>query len=171
MVRDIEEIEDILDEIRKKVILSNRLDELDTLLEQWGFTEFVQDKTEDRYRSGKIVVIGGSDVEERILIGICKALNIGKDRLEFCLDYNKAQKYDYRKLRHNPSYSVVLFGSVPHSATGKSDARSVIAEIERQSGYPPVRRLIAGNELKITKSNFKSAINELLDNGIINADY
>lgn len=171
MVRSVEEIEDILDEIRKKVIISNRLDELDKLLEQWGFTDFIQDEPEERYKSGKIVVIGGSDVEERILVGICKAFNIGKDRLEFCLDYNKAQKYDYRKLRHNPSYSVVLFGSVPHSATGKSDAGSVIAEIEKQSGYPPVKRLMAGNELKITKSNFKIAIKELLDDKIINADY
>lgn len=171
MVRGIEEIEEILDEIRKRVTLANRTDELDSLLMDWGLTEYISKEECDRYKSGKIVVIGGSDVDERILSGICKNYCIGKDRLEFCLDYNKAQTYNYKKLRYNQSYSVILFGAVPHSTTGKGDSRSVVAELESQTGYPPIKRLTAGGDLKITKSNFKNAIKELLDSNIISADY
>lgn len=171
MVRGVDEIEEILDEIQKRVTFANRTDELDALLKAWGLTEFLPSEEEDRYKSGKIVVIGGSDVDERILFGICKNYGIGKDRLEFCLDYDRAQTYNYRKLRYNQAYSVVIFGAVPHSATGKCDSGSVVAELESQSGYPPVKRLVAGSELKITKSNFKNAIKELLDSNIINSDY
>lgn len=171
MVRGVEEIEEILDEIQKRVTFANRTDELDSLLKDWGLTEFIS-KEDDRYKSGKIVVIAGSEVKERILVAICKEFNIGKDRLEFCLDYDKAQTYNYWKLRNNPSYSVILFGAVPHSATGKGVSGSVVAELESQSGYPPIKRLTTGGgELKITKSNFKCAIKELLDSNIINADY
>ncbi len=170
MVRGIEEIEEILDELRKKIIFANRMEELDDLLKTWGLAEFVRQE-ENRYKSGKIVVISGSEIKEQILVAICKDFNIGKDRLEFCLDYDRAQKYDYWKLRHNPSYSVVLFGAVPHSTTGKGDSGSVIAELEKQNGYPPIVRLTTGNELKMTKTNFKNAIRQLLDSGVINADY
>ena len=171
MVRGMEEIEEILDEIQKRVTFANRTDELDSLLKDWGLTEFISNEEDDRYKSGKIVVIGGSDVDERILSGICKNYGIGKERLEFCLDYDKAQTYNYKKLRYNQAYSVVLFGAVPHSATGKGDSGSVVAELESQSGYPPIKRLMAGSELKITKSNFKNMIKELIDSNIINADY
>ena len=172
MVRGNEEIEEILDEIQKRVTFANRTDELDSLLKGWGLTEFISNEEDDRYKSGKIVVIGASDVGEHILSGICKSYGIGKDRLEFCLDYDKAQTYNYRKLRYNQAYSVVIFGAVPHSATGKGDSGSVVAELESQSGYPPVKRLTTGGgELKITKSNFKCAIKELLDSNIINKDY
>lgn len=169
--RGLEEIEEILDEIQKRVTLANQTDKLDALLKAWGLTEFLQSEEDDRYKSGKIVVIGGANVDERILSGICKNYGIGKDRLEFCLDYDKAQTYNYKKLRYNSAYSVVLFGAVPHSATGKGDSGSVVAELESQSGYPPIKRLMAGNELKITKSNFKNMIKELIDSNIINADY
>lgn len=171
MVRGMEEIEEILDVIRYRVTLANRTEKLDSLLKDWGLTEFIPNEEDDRYKSGKIVVIGGSDVDERILSGICKNYGIGKERLEFCLDYDKAQTYNYKKLRYNSAYSVVLFGAVPHSATGKGDSGSVIAELESQSGYPPIKRLMAGSELKITKSNFKNIIKELIDSNIINADY
>ncbi len=171
MVRGMEEIEEILDEIQKRVTFANRTDELDSLLKDWGLTEFISNEEDDRYKSGKIVVIAGSEVEERILVAICKNCGIGKERLEFCLDYDKAQTYNYKKLRYNSAYSVVLFGAVPHSATGKGDSGSVVAELESQSGYPPIKRLMAGSELKITKSNFKNAIKELLDSNIINSDY
>lgn len=171
MARGIDEIEEILDEIHKRVCLANRLEELDELLIQWGLTEFVQPKnTIERFTAGKIVVIGATEVKESVLLAICKDAGISKSRVELCLDYDKAQKFDYKKLRYNPMYSVVLFGAVPHSTVGKGDAGSIIAQLESQSGYPPVKRLTAGDELKITKSNFKMAIMELLNNKTITTD-
>ena len=171
MARGIDELEEILDEIHKRVFLANRLDELDDLLTRWGLDEFVHPHNEvERFSAGKIVVIGASEIKEPVLLGICKEAGISKSRVELCLDYYKAQKYDYKKLRYNSMYSAVIFGAVPHSAVGKGDAGSVIAQLESQSGYPPVIRLVAGEELKITKTNFKKAIYELLDQKIITTD-
>ena len=173
MVRSIEELEDILDEIQKKVSLANRNDELDELLKKWGLFEFVDSyDTSEHYKSGKIVVIGNTDVKEAILTSICKDCGIDKERLEFCLDYSRVQKYNYKKMQYNSAYSVVLFGPIPHSVKGKSDTdSSIISEMETEKGYPPVVRLLAGNELKITKTNFKRAIYDLLNNKTIAADY
>lgn len=171
MTRGIDELEEILDEIHKRVFLANRLDELDELLVRWDFGEYIQPKeSSERFATGKIVVIGASEVKESVLLAICKDAGISKSRVETCLDYDKAQKFDYKKMRYNSMYSVVLFGAVPHSAVEKGDAGSIVAQLESQVGYPPVKRLIAGEELKITKSNFKTAIKELLDEKIIMPD-
>ena len=172
MVRGIDEIQEILEEVQKKIFLANRSGDLDALLLKWELTDFIiQNNKNESYKSGKIVVIGGTEIKESVLISICKEFGIGKDRLEFCLDYDQAQKYNYRKLQYNSDYSVVLFGPVPHSARYRGDSESIIAELESQSGYPQVFRLMAGEELKITKSNFKSAIQNLLQNNIICQDY
>ncbi len=168
MVRSLEELDDIFDEIRKKIILANRMDELDSLLIKWGITEEEPVET-DRFKYGKIAVIGGSEVSESVLVGIGKTLGISKSRFEFC-DYEGSQKFNYRKMLDNLEYSAVLFGAVPHSAKDKGDSSSIIVEIETRAGYPPVKRLISGNELKITKSNFRNALQEFLAMDTIRAD-
>ena len=172
MSRSIDEIEEIIDKIREKVFLANRIGELDNLLLSLGLTDFVEPSPiDEHYKCGKIVVIGNSDIKESILLGICKECGIGKERLEFCLDYNLAQKFNYRKMQYNSAYSVVMFGPVPHSTIDKKKSESIIAELESQKGYPPVVRLNTGNELKITKTNFKKAICTLLNDGVISSDY
>lgn len=168
MVRDIEELDDILEEIRKKVFYANRMDELDNLLVRWGITEDAPVEV-NRFKYGKLAVIGGSDVNKSVLVGIGKSLGISKDRFEFC-DYEGAQKFNYRKLLDNLEYSAVLFGAVPHSAKDKGNSSSIIVEIETRTGYPPVKRLISGSELKITKNNFRNALQGLLEQDIIRAD-
>lgn len=168
MVRNLEELDDIFEEIRKKVILANRMDELDILLVKWGITEDVSIEV-DRFKNGKIAVIGGSEVSEAVLVGIGKSLGISKNRFEFC-NFEGAQKFNYRKMLDNLEYSAVLFGAVPHSAKDKGDSSSIIVEIETKAGYPPVKRLISGNELKITKSNFRNALQKLLENDTVRAD-
>ena len=45
----------------------------------------------------------------------------------------------------------------------KGDSRSIIAEIEKMDGYPRVERLVSGEELKITKTNFKEKLKQLID--------
>ncbi len=168
MVRSIEELDDILEDIRKKVILANRMDELDDLLNKWGIVE-TEPVAIDRFRYGKIAVIGGSEVEETVLLGIAKSFGFSKSRFEFC-NFELAQKFNYRKMLENAEYSAVLFGPVPHSAKYKGDSSSIIVEVETRPGYPPVKRLVSGNELKITKNNFKHALQELIQKDIVRAD-
>lgn len=174
MVRTVEELEEIIEAITKKVFVANRMDELDTLLEKLGLSEYIESTSpmiDEHTKLGKIVVIGESAIKEEVLFGVCKSLGIRKERLELCLEYVHTQKFNYRKMQYASNYSLVLFGPVPHSAKGKGDSESIIVEIEKQNGYPPVIRLEAGNELKITKNNFKKALCEALTRGIICKDY
>ena len=92
---------------------------------------------------------------------------IDKKRFEFCLDYEDAQKYDFRKMQYAPQYRVVLFGPTPHSGHGKGDSGSIIAEIEKSEAYPRVERLVSGQDLKITKTNFRDMLQKLIDEDYI----
>ena len=158
-----EELENIIDEVTQKILFANRMGELEELLESWGFGELIPGASAyETYRDGKIVVIGGSEVKERDLLGIINDLGLDKNRFEFCLDYDKAKTYQYSKLRYTPSYRLVIFGAVPHSSTGKLDSSSVIAEMQNQEGYPRVEVLSANNAVKITKSNFRELLQGLI---------
>ena len=66
-------------------------------------------------------------------------------------------------MQYAPQYRVVLFGPTPHSGHGKGDSGSIISEIEKGEAYPRVERLTSGQELKITKSNFREKLKQLMD--------
>ena len=168
MLLDIEELEEVIDTVRCKIVEANRMGYLEDLLHKLELDYLIGIRPKyEPYKSGKILVIGEAEVKEKVLLGVAKELGIDKDRFEFCLDYNKAQKYEYSKLSYNPSYRVVMFGPVPHSSTGKLNSGSVISEMESKEGYPRVVRLTDGNTLKITKSGYKRALSELLKENYI----
>ena len=165
---EIEELEELIEviqeEIRKKVYIANRTNTLDEFLSQIGLNQYIQNSNSrlESYRSGKIVVIGAPTVKEKNLIGIAKKLGIDKNRFEFCLDYEKSQKYPYEKLKGD-NYRVVLVGAIPHSTNGKGDSSSIITELENNNDYPRIIRLLSNDgELKITKTNFEDALKQLL---------
>lgn len=83
------------------------------------------------------------------------------------MDYNDTKTYNYKKLQYAPNYRVILFGPVPHSTTGKNDSSSVIAETRNKEGYPRIEILNGSNELKITKSCFKKALEGLIGENYI----
>ena len=160
---DWKELEEVIDKITGKVTLANRSGNLDDLLIAWGFEGLAYGPAPyETDKDGKIVVIGASEVKENVLSGIVKTLGLEKDRFEFCLDYDKAKTYQYNKLRYNPDYRLVLFGPVPHSSTGKNDSSSVIAEMQNHEGYPRVEALSGNNAVKITKSNFRKTLSQLV---------
>ena len=95
----------------------------------------------------------------RSIYGIFKSYGLSKDRVELVLDYNEAEKYQYKKMHYNPNYRLVLFGPVPHSTKGNSGSSSILSEMENEEGYPKVVRLTnSHNKLKITKTNLKKAL-------------
>lgn len=49
----------------------------------------------------------------------------------------------------------------------EKDSGSILAEVEKSSIYPRVERLLNGNELKITKSNFKETLERLIEEDYI----
>ncbi len=168
----IEELSDLEDKILMKLpekitaVLSklNRSGGLEEFLNTLDMADLLETQQEIySYKDGKIVVIGGSEVKEEILLSIAKKLGLDKSRFEFCLDYKQIQKYDFKKMQYAPQYRVVLFGPSPHSGHGKGDSGSILAEVEKSPAYPRVERLVSGNELKITKSNFREMLKRLIE--------
>lgn len=154
--------------LTEALTLANRSGRLVELLKMLGLSELIGTKSKfDTYTDGKIVVLGGSTVKEDVLLSIGKQLGIDKKRFEMCLDYDSLQKYNVRKMQYAPQYRVILCGPAPHSGQGKGDSSSIITELENSDAYPRVERLVAGNELKITKSNFRAKLQELVDEGYI----
>lgn len=162
---DTERIEELIDAVTEKIYLANRTVELESLLKKWELLDLITDDVPssddfyDTYKDGKIVVLGSPQTKENELLGVIKNLGLNKSRFEFCLDYKKIVRYQFSKLQYNPNYRLVIVGAMPHSTTSKGDSSSAIANMENASGYPKVIR-IGSNELKITKTNFKMALQE-----------
>jgi len=166
-VEQLEELDDMLKaelEERQTEILTrlNREEKLSQLLDLLGLSSLLRpEPLYECYKSGKIVVIGESQADADVLLAIAKDLGIEKKRFELCLEYDAAKRFDCRKMQWNPTYSLVLVGPMPHSGAGKGDYSSIITAIESEEGYPPVERL-GTSTLKITKSDFRNKLSELL---------
>lgn len=96
-VLGIDEIEELLDEIRIRVLRSNREGTLDCLLSAMGMHDLIEPQVQSGWKDGKIVVIGASDVDETHLLITAGKLGLSKSRFEFCLDYDAIQK-SFRQL-------------------------------------------------------------------------
>ncbi len=167
-VLGIEEIEELLDEIRIRVLRANREDTLDHLLASMGMYDLMEVQSLSGNKNGKIVVLGASDVDEAHLLITAGKLGIDKSRFEFCLDYEAIQKYNFRKLQYSEKYRLILVGPMPHSSAGKADSGSAIAEMEKHPEmYPRIIRMSAGSALKITKSGFKEVLESMLQEDYI----
>lgn len=176
MALSIIELSDLEDELMARIpdeitaILSklNRTGELEEFIEMMGMSDLLQGEDDFySYKDGKIIVVGGTEVKEEVLLSVAKKLGLDKSRFEFCLDYESIQKYDFKKMQYAPQYRVVLFGPSPHSGRGKGDSESIIAELESSKAYPKVVRMRSGSELKITKSNFKETLMRLIEENYI----
>ncbi len=154
--------------ITERLSRTNRSGKLGELLNLLGMSDLLKaDNGFETYKDGKIVVVGGSEIKEDVLLSIGKQLGIDKKRFEFCLDYEAVKRYDFKKMQYAPQYRVILFGPAPHSGHAKGESGSVLAELEKSDAYPRVERLISGNELKITKSNFREKLQILIDEDYI----
>lgn len=172
MALSIIELSDLEDELMARIpdeitaVLSklNRTGRLEEFFEMLGMSDLLQEEDDFySYKDGKIIVVGGTEVKEKVLLGVAKELGLDKNRFEFCLDYEAIQKYDFKKMQYAPQYRAVLFGPSPHSGRGKCDNGSIIAELESSKAYPRVVRMQSGSELKITKSNFKETLMLLIE--------
>ena len=162
-VLGIEEIDELMDEIRIRVLRANREDRLDQLLVSMGMHDLIEAQPQSGNKNGKIVVLGASNVDEEHLLLTAGKLGIDRSRFEFCLDYASMQKYNFHKLQYADKYRLILVGPMPHSTTGTAESSSAIAEMEKHPEmYPRILRLSAGSELKITKSGFKATLERML---------
>lgn len=118
------------------------------------------------HKCGKIVVIGQSDIKPEALFSVAKQLGLDKERFELHLEYKDAKTFNFHKMQWQPKYSLVMVGPMPHNGASKGDSGSIISALEAEDGYPPVVRL-GSNGLKITKSDFKDKLTEMIEKKII----
>lgn len=156
-------LKDNFSEILSRVNYSGQIVEL---LSVMGLENLLSYRKSMYNKQGKIVVIGQSETKINKLLAVAKELGFDKNRFEFCLDYNEAKTFPYRKMQYSPKYSAVLVGAMPHSVKDKGDFSSMITAMEKQEVYPPVIRM-GSNELKITKSNFEQALKGLLNQNLL----
>lgn len=163
-----EEVKQRLDmDITKILTEANRKGTLGLLLEMLGMKDLLEMENDfEPYEDAKVLVIGDSQVSEDKLLGIINSFNLDKGKFEFCLGYENAKKYNFRTLHYNANYCAVLIGPLPHSAKGKGDSSSIIAEMENKPGYPKVIRMAANDSLKITKTSFKAALEILQESTV-----
>lgn len=162
-IEELLEIEEIISEKLEQILIKlNRTDKLGEFLELIGMSELLG--TSESYSvnsSGIILVIGKCEVKEEKLAAVAKKLGINKDRFEFYLDYEDAKSFNFKKTQWSDKYSVILVGQMPHIGASAEGYNSIISALECQTGYPPVVR-VGMDELKITKSSFKSTLEELI---------
>lgn len=150
----------------------NREEKLEDFCRMIGAEEALGSQQEELFqptKSGMIVVLGDSQVKENYMQGILKNLGLRKERLECHLGYHEAKSFPFRTIRYQVKYALILVGSMGHKAEDIGDYSSAIAMMEQEDGYPPVVRL-GTNGLKITKSNFREALEKALKDGIIQRD-
>ena len=104
-----DEIGVLLDNVQERLLIANEDGSLEILLSKIGWDDLLQKNNTGfySYPTGKIFVLGGSECPENRLLGVAKELGLDKKRFEFCLDYKKAVKYDYRHLQYRPEYPKV----------------------------------------------------------------
>lgn len=140
----------------------NRLGSLEDFLNLIGAENLLDD--EDEYKSspsGYIVVIGDSQVKDEILVSVGRKLGIDKSKFIFVTSYDSAKKFDVTRIQYNSIYAAVICGPMPHKGASTGDYNSMISRLEQEDGYPPIKKL-GEHELHISKSNFKKALEELI---------
>ena len=146
----------------------NRTEQLGNLLSLLGHPELLE-KNDNGYvplPDRTIVVLGDSSISANDIRKTISKLGISKDRVELHLEY-KPNVSNIDALKYSINYSLVLVGPMPHSMEGKDEYSSIINRMEKEAGFPPVKRLMAGEELKITKTSIKNAIEDALSRGLI----
>lgn len=164
-----ERLLDILKEDLHVILLRlNRSEQLGNLLSMLGHAELLK-KNDNGYiplTDRKIVVLGDSSMSVNDVQKTITKFGISKDRVELHLEY-KPNGFNIDTLKYSLDYSLVLLGPMPHSMAGKDEYTSIITRMEGEAGFPPVKRLMAGDELKITKTSIKGAMEDAISRGLI----
>lgn len=154
------------------IVRLNRTTELNSFLTLIGNSNLVPSyRTHPINKRGKILIIGDAKQSVNDIEKVCKEeYGITKNRLELVLEYTK--KYDFKKLQYNTNYTAILVGPLPHKTVGQCNGSSIIVEMEKGEGYPPIIRLVnSQNELHISKNNIRQAMKTLVESGLIEKNH
>lgn len=139
------------------------------LLESYGLEDLISTSLPyflDTQRNGNIILFGDSQIKIKDIHGCLKSLGIDKKRFEY-VPYDDVTNYNFKNLEYNSSYRLILIGPMPHSAKGMGDASSII---EWLTSNKNIAKTIKFDNLKVTKSAFKEAIEKEIETGYLELD-
>lgn len=165
-----DELRPILDAIQSKVFLANQDGTLPKLLSAIGLADLLSPTDDYGVQNnprGDIMVLGDVSTDPNILRMVAGKKGISKSRLHF-VGYNDVKSVDCTKWKDLYSVAVILCGPLPHKGKGMGDSSSLIQSLKDHPGQTPVRDIRESTgELKISKTSFNKALDELLENGIL----
>ncbi len=110
---------------------------------------------------GKILVLGATELDPKIMNGIAKTYGFMKKDLEYETDYAKVINYTER-IRSDGRYVAIIFGAMPHKVKSLDGWSSFLEKCKNCEDMPRAydARSRSG-ELKVTKESFRAALLEL----------
>lgn len=110
--------------------------------------------------TGRILVIGGTELGKNVMLGIAKNLGFEKKDFDF-KDYDQTQRFTDR-IRRDGRYKAIIWGATPHKAASIEGFNSALDKFKRIEGMPLTidARTHAG-KLSVTKTSFRSALRDI----------
>lgn len=150
-----EEEEKIRKEMKRDICLANRTGEIQSLADEYGFVQYLDQLDSKKKNRKKIMVAGATRMRKNDMYKIFGECNISKKEVDI-VDY-EMKHFDVRIV--NNQYQIILTGPVPHKVKGMGDANNMISYFEN-SGQTDCRRL-GTNCLKITKNTLNQCVQNL----------
>ena len=156
-------LDHVIEYLKHEFSIAVREDTLEEFLTRIGYLSSKIGISQDRELAKTVLVIGASRVVKHHLRIIWDESNLNKYNIEFILDYNDIEKFDFKCLQHSLKYCAVLVGPMAHNQRGVEGYPSMIARMEEETDvYPHVIRIKNGRgELKISNNSFREALLEL----------
>ena len=113
--------------------------------------------------SEQILVAGACATKTKYLIGVAKEYGLKDNHLDFWDDYDKLN-HSLSRLSYNTKYRAIIIGPMPHMVEKIDGYNSFLSKLNsNKEAYPPVEVCrSASGELKISKTAFREALNNLL---------
>lgn len=172
-----EEVACVAREIQKMLFEANDADKMPALLIKMGLSELIPGRVvlgdNDSRPSGMIMVVGQSEVKAEKLLGALKSelgYYFDRKRFDFRLGYDNKEHADFlQALKGQSKYRAVIVGNMPHKSADIGKNSSALETMRNDPYcYPKVFPLGYNGELvSITKSNFVSKIQELVESGFL----
>jgi hypothetical protein len=115
-------------------------------------------------KNKKIAIVGGTNLSAEVMRAIVtKEYGFKEEDFEYETDYTKIV-HSAERIINSSRYQAIIFGSCPHSVSGKGAWSSVIERCKRidKSIITVDARNTSGN-LRVTKESFRKALKEICD--------
>lgn len=110
---------------------ANRMGELEALLAGLEMSDLLGNDREPKpLETGKIIVLGASQVPVDRLRKTASACEFVPDWFEFHTDYERLKHFDYGKIRGSMGYVAIFAGPMPHK-TRERRRRAVLSRMSR----------------------------------------